>query len=264
MNLYNVLFGILLTAGLAVGMYTVGPATFVDEARSLVGMEEEMVFVRPPMTAEETPQAAPVNPASVPAEQLVEEPAVAPAPASVQTQGLQFSANWRGLAAYDADGHSLLGQDGFAWVLSTPSGDMEFPDNAYAVYEFMADIRNNMDTPVTIPYDFLNLNFIDGEHGAYYHVSGPYNLHAIFIHRVGGQVNITNTGSSFTIAPDDSSLFTLYFSIPTSEVNPIEADLSSLEPALLFGDIGPQWAMPLDRGNLVSSYCYGDHRICDY
>lgn len=50
MNLHNIFFGILLTAGLAVGVYAVGPETFIDEARSFVGMEEETpIIVRPPV-----------------------------------------------------------------------------------------------------------------------------------------------------------------------------------------------------------------------
>ena len=47
MNLYNLLFGIRLTAGLAVGVYAVGPETFMNEARSLVGMEEETALRAP-------------------------------------------------------------------------------------------------------------------------------------------------------------------------------------------------------------------------
>ena len=72
MNLHNIFFGILLTAGLAVGAYAYGPETFIDEARSFVGMDEETpVFARPPVTVEGTPQAAPVNPASAPVEVTV-------------------------------------------------------------------------------------------------------------------------------------------------------------------------------------------------
>ncbi len=91
MTLHTIIFALLLTAGLAVGVYTTGPETVMDEARSIIGIEETApAFVRPPVAAEEIPQVAPVNPASVPVEQPVEQaaPEVEPQAAPVEPEAV--------------------------------------------------------------------------------------------------------------------------------------------------------------------------------
>lgn len=268
MNLYNLLFGILLTAGLAVGVYAVGPAALMDEARSLVGMEEETpVFVRPSLTAAETPEAAPVNPASVPAE----EPAVAPETTQASAfdpQGLQFGARWSaskfdvynvGLEVFESP-RSL---EPMEW--NVYDDYFQFPDDAYAVYRFHVSIRNTTDTPITFPLNVVNLRFLEftdiPDTYEYHVVSGPHSVRSTSPDSVWG-------AGSVTIAPNDDSGFSVWFSVPVKEVDPRNAFNSVYEPTVFFGDIGPLWALTRERspagGLVIVRYnCYGNER-CDY
>ena len=266
MNLYNILFGILLTAGLAVGVNAVGPETLIDEARSFVGMEKETVFVRPPVMTEEAPEAAPVNPASVPAE----EPAVAPETTQSVLQGLRIVS-----VSHHANGslgvevftspHSLEPMQG--WV----SNDIPFPEDAYAVYTVHIVILNPTDMPIDFPFDAVNLRFYEtGTLSGVPVVAGPYAASAI------GEDGFRFDMDSVVIPPFEDvgkeTFVIAYFSVPVQEVDPRDTlDMfSKTPPALFFGDIGPG-VVNLADGSVLSADCYSALAVwgsaaeaCDY